>query len=375
MYTPPAPDEVEISIWGPGYGESILIHALNNEWIVIDSCINPITKRSPVIEYLEKINVNLGKDVKLVAVSHWHDDHIRGISELFECCESADFLMSEALTDKEFLKLTDLFGNCSQVDASNGLGLKEMYKVFYILNSAKKGVLPRQFKVPILASENKGVWASLINPSVRITSLSPSNYSLFQSKQAIASLIPSPRQPKTWLTPKLPNSNHVSVVLWCELPDISLLLGSDLEEDGNPNKGWTAIVNSNIRPQGKASYYKISHHGAVSGDLPDLWDKLLVNDPYAVCTPYNKGTTLPTTEDVKRVCTYTPNAYITSTRKINNTLIKKENAVQRTINESGIKFHQRDYLPGMVRLRKKVGTPICQSTLETFDGASKLEHY
>ena len=32
----PQPDQVEISIFGPGYGECILIHCGNDEWIISD---------------------------------------------------------------------------------------------------------------------------------------------------------------------------------------------------------------------------------------------------------------------------------------------------------------------------------------------------
>jgi len=34
----PEKDEIEVSIFGPGYGECIVIHIGNNEWVVID-CI------------------------------------------------------------------------------------------------------------------------------------------------------------------------------------------------------------------------------------------------------------------------------------------------------------------------------------------------
>lgn len=373
MYSPPAIDEIEVSFWGPGYGECILIHALNDEWIIVDSCIDPITKRPPVLEYLEKININPAEAVKLVAATHWHDDHIRGLSELFDICKSADFLMSEALTKKEFLVLAESIGRNSKIEGCSGL--EEMQRIFSILEEASKNPVERQFRAPIRASENKCIWVSSTNPTTRLTALSPSDYSILQSEREIAALMPKIKEPKRWLVPKIPNANHVAVVLWLEFADITFLLGSDLEDDGNPNKGWTAIVNSNRRQQDKAAVYKISHHGSITGDLPRVWEEMLTEAPYAVCSPYNRNTTLPSPEDVRRICACTPNAYITSTRKIHESFIKKENAVQKTIAESGIKFHGREYLPGMVRLRKKTGLGDNICSLETFHGASHLKNF
>lgn len=370
MLSPPARDEIEVSFWGPGYGECILVHALNNEWVIIDSCIDPITKKPPVIDYLRSLNVNPAESVKLIAATHWHDDHIRGLSEIFDICKSADFLMSEALTKKEFLVLAESIGKDSKIEGCSGL--EEMQRIFSILEEAQKSLGSREFRAPIRASEHKCVWVSDQNPSTRLTALSPSDFSILQSERELADLIPKVKEPKRWLVPKIPNANHVAVVLWFEFDDISLLLGSDLEDDGNPHRGWTAIVNSPRRQPGKAAIYKISHHGSITGDLPRVWEEMLTEEPFAICSPYNLNKTLPTPEDVKRICNYTPNAYITSTRKVNDVLVKKENTVQKTIAESGIKFRAREYIPGMVRIRKKVGTDC---SIETFNGAARLSTF
>ncbi len=36
---PPSPDQIEVCIFGPNYGECVLIHLGSANWIVIDSCI------------------------------------------------------------------------------------------------------------------------------------------------------------------------------------------------------------------------------------------------------------------------------------------------------------------------------------------------
>jgi beta-lactamase superfamily II metal-dependent hydrolase len=373
VYLPPTSDEIEVSVWGPGYGESVLIHALNNEWIIIDSCVDPITKRQPILDYLEKIDVNPADAIKLVAATHWHDDHIRGLSDLFDKCESADFLMSDALTTKEFLILAESIGKNSKIEGKSGL--EEMHKIFQILQKPRCTPSKRNTKVPIRASANKCVWVSPIDPAIRLTSLSPSDYSIFQSQREIASLIPEVSKPKRWLVPKIPNENHVAVVLCLEFANMSLLLGSDLEDDGNPQSGWTAIVNSICKPSGKSTVYKISHHGSKSGDLSRIWEEMLVKNPYAICSPFNHGKTLPSPDDVRRICGYTPNGYITATNRISKSYVHKDSTVKKTIAESGIKFHERVYLPGMVRFRKKTAVANSECSLEYFQGAEHLSNF
>lgn len=50
----PQNTQLEISLIGTGggYGESVVIHLGYNNWIVVDSCIDPFTKRSIPLDYL-----------------------------------------------------------------------------------------------------------------------------------------------------------------------------------------------------------------------------------------------------------------------------------------------------------------------------------
>jgi len=89
---PPAEDEIEISIFGPGRGESILVYLGYNRWIAVDSCVDQIDGSIPALAYLERIGVDIGHNVLLVIGTHAHDDHIAGISEVFRRSEAASFV-------------------------------------------------------------------------------------------------------------------------------------------------------------------------------------------------------------------------------------------------------------------------------------------
>src|SRR5262245_58961005 len=57
-HTPPASDEVEISLFGPGIGECSVVHLGGGQWMVVDSCIDRSTRRPVALEYLAEIGVD-----------------------------------------------------------------------------------------------------------------------------------------------------------------------------------------------------------------------------------------------------------------------------------------------------------------------------
>jgi len=98
----PECDQIEVSIFGPGRGESCVVHLGAGEWIVVDSCVSRAQAENPVLGYLERIGVDVAKAVKLLVATHAHDDHIAGIAEIFRAARSAFFVMPVAMTPEEF---------------------------------------------------------------------------------------------------------------------------------------------------------------------------------------------------------------------------------------------------------------------------------
>ena len=71
---PPNPEEIEVTLLGPGYGESAVLHIGNGVWVIVDSCINH-EGIPQALEYLESIGVAPAQAVDLIVATHWHDDH------------------------------------------------------------------------------------------------------------------------------------------------------------------------------------------------------------------------------------------------------------------------------------------------------------
>ena len=99
---PPQADEIEMTLFGPGYGECVLIHLGNHKWAIVDSCFNR-DHRPAVLAYLRNLGLNPSEAVSLIVATHWHDDHIRGMGEVVEVCDKAAFCCASALGAEEFL--------------------------------------------------------------------------------------------------------------------------------------------------------------------------------------------------------------------------------------------------------------------------------
>jgi glyoxylase-like metal-dependent hydrolase (beta-lactamase superfamily II) len=133
---PPSKEEIEISLFGPGYGEAIALHIGEGKWLLVDSCLGPDHELPASLHYLDRLKVNVKNDIKLIVVTHWHDDHIRGISTIFNVCESATIAIPDALRTDEFLMLASLY---DQPIARRNSGLNELNEVFHIANLNTEG--------------------------------------------------------------------------------------------------------------------------------------------------------------------------------------------------------------------------------------------
>lgn len=353
----PSVEEVELSTFGPGYGECILIQIPGGDWLIVDSCIDKSSKKPAALEYLSKIGIDFDR-VKLIVATHWHDDHIRGLSETVKSCYNAELCFSSSLANREFIQLASTVSGNSLV--TDGSGIDEF-------NNSLTEIIYRN-KRPIFASEGMLIWR---NSTCEVHALSPSHYSRLQVMAGYKDLLPKRDEPKKAIVASVANINEIAVVLMVKIGDFSILLGSDLEESGSIQTGWSAIVSSSTRPQEKASIFKIPHHGSQNGHSDAVWKQLLNANPLAVCTPYNKKIILPQKTDVDRIQKYTENAHITSKLRARGLSSKNDSTVQKTIKESGIKFKSPPLVTGHVRCRWN-GTDLL---VDHFNGAGYLKEH
>ncbi len=272
---------------------------------------------------------------------------------MVEVCHEATFCCASVLCEQEFLTVTRALEGHHH--SATGSGVREIYRVVSQLVGAES--------TPTLALANRRVY---MHGGCEIWSLSPNDADYLDFLRVVHRLLPEEGKSKT----RIPNlsPNDVSVVLWIQVDNIALLLGADLAK-----RGWAPLIENPTRPDGRASVFKIPHHGAKSAHDARVWEKMMIPNPIAILTPWQRGgRELPNPQDMQRILSYTTNAYSTARPELSlRAPVRRSNMVKRTLRESGIRLRRQSRLNNMVRLRRTIGSET-QWTVETFGRASHL---
>ena len=360
---PPQADEIEISLFGPGVGECVVVHIGNNEWFVIDSCLESTTKRPVPLVYLDKLNILPHNAIKLIIISHWHSDHIQGASQIFKECTDSIICFSEVFLKEEFLSLVSAYSGLdrpSLVDRET-CGTKEIALIIRILKERlqERKKFPDKPSPYILASADQRIYQSKDqNIPKELWALSPSTQTKMNSLIEISTLMPSASNNEDRrLIPK-PDQNHNAIALQLKFGDVvNMLLGSDLEETDDPLTGWSVIVQSTNRPLDKSIIFKIPHHGSENGHSDDVWKNMLHNDCLAILTTKIGGrANTPKRTDIERIKKYTQNLCCTLEPKGKRQ--KRDTIVEKTIKGIMKKRIPLNGEMGHIQIRFKVDTDI-----------------
>jgi hypothetical protein len=348
---PPAADEIEFSLFGPGYGEAVAVHLGDGTWLLVDSCLDPESKESASVTYLDRIGV-APRQVRTIVASHWHDDHVRGISRMSSRYADAEFVIPAVFNDREATAFLAAYSGVLTSGLSRGT--RELYDVV----KSRDRVFPALHRSIILDTRSGG-------RGVLVTALSPLPAAFAQFLARVTQYRAQRDRPVNHAPDLHPNTE--SVAIHFDFGDDALLLGGDLEE--SPELGWSAVVadswSGHRRP---ATAYKVAHHGSRTGDCPGIWTTLLRSQPVACLTPYTlAGRRLPTEGDKMRIKANTPHAYISSGAsrrpEMDARVLKRLGDMCRNMSKADPAF-------GAVRLRKPGGAAAWN--LELFGAAQAL---
>lgn len=344
--SPPNQDQLELTVFGPGFGESCLVHLGSNNWIIVDSCINVESRSVAPLEYLEALGCDPSAAVKLIVATHWHDDHVRGLSKVVTRCQKALFSCSNALTSEEFLAMIDAFNRQRMV--KGGSGVREIHTIVSHLAEAKRA--PIRFASasrPLLHIDAASLQHGF---AARVASLSPSDREYELALRHMAQLIPTAGM--TQYRCPAPDPNLTSAVVWVEVGSVRMLLGADLEQTSDSDRGWSAILLDGTKPQGLAQLFKIPHHGSKNAHNPSVWTEMVVNSPLSVTTPWTRGArALPTREDQARLLRNAPDTFLSATPAVKRTSKRLSKPVVKTLRESNQKVTEIEPKMGAVRFR------------------------
>jgi hypothetical protein len=361
--TNPDPDKIQIIVFGPGFGESILVHIGDNKWIIIDSCLND-NKEPAALAHLRSIDVDPATNVSLVLVTHWHDDHTKGLYETLNACSGAEFAMSAALTTQEFLAY--LIAHDRQPEMSIGRGGTEIIKCIRLMKNRKAPIKP------VVQDRLIALWEGdsfSHGKRIELLALSPSDTQYADALLAVAGFkdVSSQKGALAVAKKRIPseNKNNLSIAVLLTIGESSLLLGADVEEMNHDLYGWTNIVANRRGRKPAPFFFKVAHHGSKGAHLDELWSDILTENPVSIVTPWCLGgKILPTGPDKERLKRNSGQAYITSTELIS---LKKryDRSVLKDIDRSGIKLKPVIYKCGSVTLTMDAGSQIIEKALLT----------
>jgi len=372
-YSIPRDDELEVSVFGPGYGESLLIHAGNGRWIAVDSCIDNASRRPRALRYLEELGLDPQTAIHIVIASHWHDDHVRGMHELLKAASSAYFTCSPALTGVEFLALADLYARQSN---RTPRGPQELYRC--LTETASRGKSSGR-QILKLAMADRLLWVPDVKGdspqiSARLTALSPSDEMSRRSLEFMARAFAAVKRGAKEDRLIESSPNDVAVALRLDVQGRSLLLGSDLEEEGNPLVGWSAVLDGVAARERKSTTFKVAHHGSRSGHHDAVWRDLLEHDALSLLTPFRWGRhRIPTPDDCVRILALTKRAFISAhPRRTEKPARRTVRKAEELINRTARNRRQAVGPVGHIRWRAPIFDPKSEGSVDLFDGAMAL---
>ncbi len=340
---PPEADQLEVSVFGPGFGESLCVHLGDGKWMTVDSCLDPATGSPWALGYLTSLGVDVASAVRVVLVTHFDDDHIRGIAVLAKAAASAQIVCSSAINRKDVLQFV-----VEQEQAAGGIG---------------SGVDELRSLLRLAAGRNGVVWAKANLPlyprppaeGPRVTALSPSEDAVERSLEFMALGATDPHaKPAVVRRYRAPDGPNVaSVVAQVDAPAASVLLGADLENTENSETGWAAVLKY-AKPQDGASLLKVAHHASAGAHHDDVWTEMLLDGVVAVVTPWAKGASfLPKESDLDRLYARCGRVYVTSVPSFRRA--RRDHRVERLVK----RLHGGDIRElvgsGHVRARRRSG--------------------
>lgn len=358
---PPESSQVEISLFGPGYGECVVLHVGNGSWVIVDSCTHPGFDLPTPLHYLQSLGVDVSTQVKCVIVSHWHDDHVSGMSRVVAECKNARISSSAVLLREEFLTVMEAY---AQSNVPGKTGVDELRAVLDELESSKRHIRRAGAGTEIWYQTDG--WNS-DSFSCQIKALGPSDAMATASAKSIADFVcglgPQCRAPSL-------KENLTSIVLWVSVGTDGFILGGDMQE--KPHRGWTFIIEEFQDALRDGFAYKVAHHGSETSHHHKVWTNLLRSEPYAVVAPFIRGATrLPSKSDVDRILGYTSNGFITAPPTMTGKRRKRTPTVERVMREGMKNTREVIMTQGQIRMRMSPGQPD-SINVQLFNGALPL---
>ena len=350
----PSPDVFELSLFGCGIGESAALHLGGGEWAIVDSCRRASDENPMPLQYLAEIGVDADAAVRLVLLTHWHDDHVDGAADIVAACGAARVAFSGAMASDEFLTILELYSESGRIVDRRTSGVYELGRISQVIKDrVGAGAARNTTRAAVRAQADTVLYR---REDCSVIAIAPSPGSIHVAHQelgsALRALVESPAQA---LVVPPPHRNDYSVALWIKWRDLRVLMGGDLEVSADLGRGWAAAMQCVHFPDGNAQIVKIAHHGSPNGDDPVVWaNHVDQNEPTAVLTSYTRGSTpRPSREDLARIKDRTSGVYYTTLPS--KASPRRDGAVERELASVVRSRKVLGRTAGQVRVRWQIG--------------------
>ncbi|MFM8573970.1 MAG: ComEC/Rec2 family competence protein [Pirellula sp.] len=319
---------LEVTVFGGDWGESIVIRFPNGEWGVVDCFASSSDDRSnPALQYLLDQKVSR---LSFVCLTHPHEDHYSGILQLIKRIPIRDYLQPAVMTPDRLQQLIerDEALCLSRLSASQGL----LFSLYQHLGQAIKkknlNVIPLVLGTTVRTPEVYG--------GVAIQAIGPSGNQGTKFETRLSRCF---KDSKFDPSVRLLSINQCSTGLSLQYNACKIVLGGDIESGG-----WTDLLEQNRDLIRCSKMVKVAHHGSKTGISKGLWEAHTENviDPVAVVTPYHRSQ-LPNARVLRTIKNYGVSVYIAGRlprRKDTDTpetgLLKACGAIPRYAGPSGI---------------------------------------
>jgi hypothetical protein len=343
--------EIVVIGTGGGYGESIVLRWDDGKSAVIDSCIDPQRESCLPLEYLRTTGADLEK-VQFIVATHWHDDHIRGISEVLYACPNAIFWTTAARDWSIFIRLMLADGRNSGAVLKGKSDTSQ--RALSELEVCMEIIASRGNHGPERAQGDRLVYREK-DLNLEIFALSPSELAISKYEQEIAIHIDEIGKFRTRI-PRI-GPNDKSVALFVQYKGECIILGADLEigtTTANGSTGWNDVMNGKqcLHPGLRARVLKVAHHGSAGAQHLGFWSDLVAPEVMSLMTPWQKCATNYVPDDIELdfVAGRSAHTYITSTHGSIGKPKPRDVETKKLISKVGLRLSEVKYRYGLIRI-------------------------
>lgn len=367
----PEHDELEITTLGAGSsnGESIVIHLLDDKWIIVDSC--KIGDEVLPLSYLESIEVPYEKVTKVIC-THWHFDHVRGMPEILSVCKNAEFCIAPVSDFNGYLNIVLKEAGYDPMGAT----------VWNILNNCLD-VLEATGKREIrLLTHNERVFRPCEGVEMFVVGPSSEMIKRFHAALIKIDVHKPDKKDITYL-----EENLCSMAFSVHFKGQKVLLGGDMETGRSKTEkynyhicdvncpqhdscGWCEAIGNDRIFSDEKPYHLVNlpHHSSASAYCPKMWkDGFIEGGPIATTTIFNNSESenLPTREMLSLYNDQCKELYITYSDGQPEQTDEEKRVIKELSEEKGIEV--------LDEYTEKAGVIICR--WHSSEEGWRIRHY